>query len=168
MARNHADDSGLSGFLRGLGSLIDLVSSMDGIQDRIERSGELKGPGGARAVYGFSVKMGLPGSPVVERFGNVRDTRDGPVVDDVREPYADVLDEGNEILVVVEMPGVEPDAVRVEVRGDVLEVSGESGRVRYSREVLLPARADPTPVRFECRNGLVEIRLARVGGEDNR
>lgn len=153
-------EAGLGGMFKGLGSFFDLVSKMvEEGQEETTRTGEIEGLGGKlKGVYGFTVRVGLGGEPVIERFGNIQDTEAGPVVTETREPVADVLDEGEELLVIVELPGVEEQAIQVAVRGDVLEVSASNQGRRYYKEVLLPATVDSASLTTSYRNGILEIR----------
>ena len=55
-------------------------------EQQIERTGEFKVKGlgdKAHGVYGVSVRVGLGGEPHVERFGNIRTTKEGPEVVEV-------------------------------------------------------------------------------------
>ena len=76
-------DLGLGGLFKGIGNLMDLISDMaEKGESEVSRHGEfkVKGLDRARGVYGFSVRMGLGGTPTVEHFGNIRATDEGPVV----------------------------------------------------------------------------------------
>ena len=102
-------DLGMGGIFKGIGNLLDLVSELSAAGETItNRSGELKfGEGNElRGVYGFTVRSGIGGTPHVESFGNIRETTEGPVVDETREPLVDIFDEKTTILVVAELPGV--------------------------------------------------------------
>ncbi|KAB2867064.1 MAG: Hsp20/alpha crystallin family protein, partial [Bauldia sp.] len=132
-------------------------------ENQINRTGEFKVKGlgdKAHGVYGMSVRVGIGGEPHIERFGNIRTTAEGPEVVDVREPLIDVFDEGAEIVVVAELPGVSGDAIDIEVRGDVLALSS-SGERRYAKETLLPSPVDPGSLRRSFKNGLLELRLKK-------
>jgi len=126
-------DLGLGGIFKGLGDFIDLLSQMVAQgESEVSRTGEftVKGLGEkGRGVYGFTVRSGLGGIPRVERFGNIRSTEEGPVVAEVREPLVDVFDEGESILVVVELPGVAEEEITVEVMGDVLSLEAKGDGV---------------------------------------
>jgi len=156
-------DFGLGGLFKGIGNLTDLLSGMvEEGQTEFSRTGEfkIKGLDKARGVFGLNVRMGLEGIPAVEAFGNIRATEDGPVVAEEREPLVDVFDEGDVILVVAELPGVDQDDIHVEVNGDVLSLSTE-GDTKYAKEILLPSVAEATPTQTTYRNGVLEIRLAK-------
>ncbi|MBI4493349.1 MAG: Hsp20 family protein [Chloroflexi bacterium] len=154
---------GFGELFKGLGSFLDLLGQMaEEGKSEVSRSGEVHGPSGVRGVYGFSVKMGLGGAPTVERFGNIRSTERGPEVSEVREPLADVFDEGDHVLVVAELPGVVADAIKVEVKDDILSLSAEGRNRKYAKEILLPALVDPSSLRHSYQNGMLEVRLDKA------
>ena len=157
-------DFGLGGLFKGFGSLIDLISDMaEKGESEVSRHGEFKvnGLDQARGIYGFSVRMGLGGTPTVEHFGNIRATDEGPVVAEAREPLVDVFDEGEWILVVAELPGVEKDDIQIEVQDDILSLS-TAGRAKYVREILLPSFVVPATMETSYRNGILEVRLRKT------
>ncbi|MBI2919113.1 MAG: Hsp20 family protein [Chloroflexi bacterium] len=154
-------DVGLGGLFKGIGSLLDVVSRMEEAgKEQYSRSGEVDTAGG-KMVYGFSVRMGLGGKPVIEKFGNIQDTEAGPVATEVREPMVDVLDEGQEFVIVAELPGVEEKDIRLGVKGDSLQLDASTRDRKYHREVLLPAPVDAKSLRSAYRNGVLEVRLAK-------
>lgn len=154
---------GLGGLFKGLGSLFELASKMaEEGKEEYQRSGEVDIPGGkGKAVYGFSVRMGLGGKPVIERFGNVRESKHGPVVAEVREPLVDVLDEGERLVIIVELPGVDQKDIRIEVKEDILELTAEAAERKYSKEILLTSPVDAASLEWAYKNGVLEIRLTK-------
>ncbi len=158
-------DLGLGGIFKGMGDFFELISEMaERGESEVSRSGEftVKGLGDrAKGVYGFTVRTGLGGTPTVERFGNIRSTDEGPVVDAVREPMVDVFDEGESVLVVAELPGVAEDEIEVEVRDDVLSLEAKGDR-KYAKEVLLPYPVDVATLRKAYKNGVLELRLSKA------
>src|SRR5258708_4961825 len=107
---------------QGIESLIDLVSKMEEEgKEEERRDGEYTSPSGrVKATYGFSVKTGLGGRPTVERFGNVRKTPQGPIVEEERQPLVDVFDEKDHVLVIIELPGGEEEHIHTEVKGETV------------------------------------------------
>ncbi|NJL05258.1 MAG: Hsp20/alpha crystallin family protein [Chloroflexaceae bacterium] len=79
----------------------------------------------------------------------------------VREPLVDVFDEGEQIVVVAELPGVQMADIRVQINADVLALE-TTGERRYEKEILLPAAIDPTTIQQTYRNGILELRLLRL------
>jgi len=154
-------DIGLGGIFKGIGSLIDLAVELaeKAPKEEIVKEGQIGSDKGLKAVYGFSVKVGSGGRPIVQQFGNVREEAKGPVVDEVREPMVDTFDEGEFILVVAEMPGINESGAKYEVKGDILIVSGETGDRKYYKELLLPASVDEKKTSHSIKNGILEIKL---------
>jgi HSP20 family protein len=147
------------GLFKGLGNLIDLASKLS--EEGVEKKGEIRGlPKGARGVYGFSVRT-LAGKPVIETFGNIKETTKGPVVEEVREPIVDVFDEEDRILVIVELPGVSEEEIKIEVAGDILSLTASDRDRKYAKEILLPSKVKPQPVKSSYKNGILEITLEK-------
>jgi HSP20 family protein len=156
---------------RGLGNLLriatELAEQAQGGQSQAEvrRSGSCGIPKTLHAVYGVSVRVGPRGEPVVAPFGNVRrNARKEAVVEEAREPLADVLDEDDHFLVVVELPGVDESAVHWELGDGVhLTVSASARGRAYSRAIELTEPADPARALARYENGVLELRLAKEG-----
>lgn len=158
-------DIGFGSLFKGLGDFVGVLGKLvEAGEQHTHRTGEFKVKGlgeKGRGVYGVSVRVGIGGEPLVERFGNIRATTAGPEVVDVREPLIDVFDEEGEIVVAAELPGVTEDAIQVEVRDDVLAINS-SGDRRYAKEVLLPSAVDAASLRRSFKNGLLELRLKKA------
>jgi len=105
--------------------------------------------------------MGLGGKPVIEQFGNIKATERGAVVAEVREPIVDVFDEGEKLIVLTELPGVEENDVHFEVKDDIVSLFAEAKDRRYSKEILLPSPVDADSVESCYRNGILEIKLRK-------
>jgi HSP20 family protein len=161
-------DLGLGGIFKGIGNLIDLASELaEKAPDGIVKEGQIGDDKGVKAVYGFSVKVGGHGGPTIQQFGNVREEPEGPVVDDVREPMVDTFDEGDFILVVAEMPGINESDAKYEVKGDILIISGETNDRKYYKELLLPAAIDEEKTSHSSNNGILEIKLWKPKQNEN-
>ncbi len=171
-----AQKSGISGggFLEGITSLVTKLTELAEKGEQLQRSGALgTSDSGLKGVYGFNLRMGggapgqPSGTPRVEPFGNIRqDPRTGKaVVHPIREPLVDVFEEGPDVLVVAELPGVDREDISLELREDILTLYAEHGALKYHKEVLLPRRFTRRRMHTRCRNGVLEIRLA---GEEER
>ena len=158
-------DLGFGGLFKGLGDFIELLGDMVETGEEVRaRTGEfrVKGLGEkGRGVYGFSVRTGIGGVPQVERFGNIRSTEEGPVVAEVREPLVDIFDEGQEIVIVAELPGVSEEEIRIEIQDDIL-ILETTGERKYAKEILLPGAVETTAPQKTYRNGILELRLSAL------
>jgi HSP20 family protein len=158
---------GLGGIFKGLGSLLEMASELAQKAEKLQsetgegmRVGSIGSPKGLHAVYGVSMRVGLGGQPILEKFGNVREKAGkGPVVDEVREPIVDLLDEEGYYSVVAELPGMEESAVHWKLKDDILVISGESADRKYYKELLLPARVDESRISGAYKNGILELKL---------
>jgi HSP20 family protein len=161
---------GLGGIFKGLGDFLEMASNLAQKAETLQgekgegmRVGSFGSPKGLHAVYGVSVRVGAGGQPVVEHFGNLREKPGkGPVVDEVREPIADLLDEDDHFLVVAELPGMEESGVHWKIKDDILILSGESGDRKYYKELLLPSRIQEDRVSKAYKNGILELKLWKV------
>lgn len=153
------------GLFRGLGDVVTLVSKLaEAGEKHIERQGEfrVKGLGDqARGVYGFSIRSGIGDSgPRVEPFGNVHSSEDGLVVGDVLEPLVDVFDEGDELVITVELPGANSEDIRVRLEADMLKIEAHGER-QYAKDVLLPTPVTNRDLKRFYNNGVLEVRLRK-------
>jgi HSP20 family protein len=155
------------------GGLGNLISQLGRLAEQAEASGGEFTTGGEsqdgakkpfKAVYGFSVKSGLgTDKPKVEAFGNVHRDSDGKGVEvqEIREPMVDIFDETDRVLVVVEVPGIRSQDVKLEIHDDVLMLDAQRGENQYRKELLLPEAFSPGQMTYACHNGVLEIRLRK-------
>ncbi|NQT11545.1 MAG: Hsp20/alpha crystallin family protein [Planctomycetes bacterium] len=157
----------LGGVLGGLGGLIEKLGELAEAGEKLSQSGEFEDAGGKlRGVYGINVKTGLGDQGQqelkVEPFGNVRPQPAGkPPEEDAREPLVDIHEEKDHLLVLVELPGVDKENVTLELADDRLNLSAQRGKTSYRKEVTLPERFSEEDMRWECKNGILQIRFER-------
>ena len=114
-------------------------------------------------VYGYSMTIGPDGRPKVREFGNVKSpfssrgffTR--PLVSSEREPLADVTTTDKEVKVVVEMPGVSKENIKVSVYDNSLEVTTTGTDRKYHEVIEIPPETDIETVTSTYKNGILEI-----------
>ncbi len=160
----------LGGVFKGLSDLIDTVQKVAEKGETIRREGGIKGAGlppnasiggkDIRGVYGFSVRT-LGGKPIVEPFGNIKESPQGPVVEEVREPMVDVFDEKDHIRIIAEMPGVEKDDIHIDVKDEVVTLKAERGERKYKKDVALPSPVNTSTVTSAYKNGVMEIKMEK-------
>ncbi len=159
----------LGGILSGLGTLVEKLGELAETGEKLSQSGEFKDAAGRlRGVYGINVKTGLGDRGQqelkVEPFGNVhpkKPGKPGKPAEDVREPLVDVHEEEDHVLVLAEIPGASEDNVQVELAGDQLNIEAKRGETRYRKEVVLPESFAKDQMEWNCKNGILQIRLQR-------
>ena len=150
----------LGGLFRGLGNLIDLASKLE--KEGKEKKGEIKGlPKGLRGVYGLSIRT-LGNEPVMETFGNIRETAGESVVEEVSEPLVDIFDEGDHLVVIAELPGVSAEEIKVEVTGDIINLEAFGEERKYAKEILLPNTVTVESLTTAYKNGILKIRIEKA------
>ncbi len=93
-------------------------------------------------------------------------------------PAVDVLETEDDVLVLVDLPGVDPNKISVELSGNMLTVTGErpvpeaeSCRVAHTRErfsgtfrrsVPLPVPVNADDVEAEAVNGVLRVRMPKT------
>jgi HSP20 family protein len=154
---------GLGGLFKGIEKLVDLAGKLEE-KGGISKEGEINFDHikkGMKGVYGFTINTAGGGSPKVETFGNIKKTPEGPKVEEEREPITDIFDEQNEIVVIAEMPGIEEIDIKIDLKGDILEISAAGKSRKYHKELLLPEKAISENLVHKFTNGILEIRIKK-------
>ncbi len=114
-------------------------------------------------VYGYSMTVGPDGKPRIREFGNVKPSRLGfggfsrPEISGETEPLVDVTTTDNEVKVVVEMPGVSKDKIKINAYDNTLEVKSEDPQRKYHRTIQIPSETDIETAKSTYNNGILEI-----------
>jgi HSP20 family protein len=110
-----------------------------------------------------------------------RELGSGPRLDPV--PLADVYRRGGDVVVHVDMPGVDPASVRVTVEGSLLSIGAERSYApeptdqvllsersfgRFQRQFRLRDRVDAGNVRAVLDNGVLTVSLPVAGQESQQ
>lgn len=157
-------DFGLGGLFKGIEKLIDLAADLKEAGDEIKKEGEIDFSHlkkGMKGVYGFSIKTMTGGRPVVESFGNIKKTPKGPTVEEEREPLTDVFDEKEEVRVYAEIPGVNEEDIKLDLKGDILDILAKSGDRKYHKEILLPVKVKSETLISSYKNGILEVKIRK-------
>lgn len=101
-----------------------------------------------------------------------------------REPLVDVREEDDEVVVTMELPGVNKEDIRVNATENFVEVRADVRRERaeerghyfrrerfytgFYRRVELPYPVDPSTGKAKFENGILEIRLKKAVRERGR
>jgi len=127
----------------------------------------------------------------ISPLSNIRSRMDG-LLDDIDSdeytgpitatPPVDLIDLPQEIVVLVDLPGVSKDDVKLEGSSDMVEITAERTskydndehliRERapreYYRSIKLPANIDDAAARASFFNGVLEVHLPKIGIADKK
>jgi len=79
-----------------------------------------------------------------------------------REPIVDVFEDGDNVKVMAELPGVEENDVNLKIENNVLTISADTPARKYSKEVKLSTFIERDSVEFKLRNGILEVKLRKT------
>jgi HSP20 family protein len=125
-------------------------------------------------VYGYSMTIGPDGKPRVKEFGNVKSPIARgrgfykPMISSEREPLSDISVTDKEVKVVVEMPGVPKDKIKVNAYQDKVEIISQDPQRRFHETVDLPPEADIETARSTYNNGMLELVFQKKEGKGSR
>ncbi|WP_458745962.1 archaeal heat shock protein Hsp20 [Candidatus Nitrosocosmicus sp. T] len=123
-------------------------------------------------VYGYSMTIGPDGKPQVREFGNVRSLGEiGGIVKKIgqnigkssqisaeREPLVDVNTTDTEVKVVVEMPGIRKEDIKINTYDSQLEIAtSKDAQRKYHKNIELPEQAEIETARSVYNNGVLEV-----------
>jgi HSP20 family molecular chaperone IbpA len=75
--------------------------------------------------------------------------------------FVDVLDEGDHFLVLLELPGVNEEEIKLSAGGSKLTVAVDTAQRRCHEQVPLPAGVDAGRLSASYRNGILQVRLGK-------
>jgi len=122
-------------------------------------------------VYGYSMTIGPDGKPHISQFGNVKNFAggsneqelnltgmgSGPALTAEREPLADVNTTDREIKVIVEMPGVKKEEIKINATEGTVEITTTGSQRKYHKTIEIPLEGDIDSASSKYNNGILEI-----------
>ena len=122
-------------------------------------------------IYGYSMTIGPDGKPHISQFGNVKNLAggsnkqelnlagmgSGPALTAEREPLADLNTTEKEIKVIVEMPGIKKEDIKINATEGMVEIMTSGSQRKYHKSIEIPTEADIDSARSNYTNGILEI-----------
>jgi len=122
-------------------------------------------------VYGYSMTVGPDGKPHISQFGNVKNLAggsdkqelnligigSGPALTAEREPLADLNTTEREIKVILEIPGIKKEDIKINATEGVVEITTTGSQRRYHKTIEIPPEADIDSARSNYTNGILEV-----------
>jgi len=122
-------------------------------------------------VYGYSVKIGPDGKPTIREFGNMKPGltgEDGAPLNltERREPLVDVIEDGDTVKVLAELPGVEKRDIRLKATDHSLTINVDNPTRKYYKELEFPEEVDEKTAKSTYTNGVLEIVFSKKRRDD--
>jgi len=119
------------------------------------------------------------GKPHVREFGNVKAGKDiagqqyldidKPQISAEREPLSDVTTTEKEVKVVLEMPGIKKQDIKINAYDEKVEIkTAETAQRKYHKIIDLPKQADLETARSTYNNGILEVTFDKKKEEQTK
>lgn len=118
---------------------------------------------------------------ILDAFSDMFSNRWAVPVESDWNPAVDIIENDKDILVRMDVPGMDNKNVHVEIDNGSLVIRGERKYEKehkeenylcverrygqFSRSFRLPEYIDQSHIKAECKNGLLEVRLAKQPGK---
>jgi HSP20 family protein len=117
-------------------------------------------------VYGYSVKIGPDGKPIVREFGNMKPDFSGeskkPLnLQEAREPLIDIIEEPTQIKIIAELPGVEKDEIDLFVTSNNIKINVTNPEKKYYKELEFPYEVEEDTAKSTYKNGVLETTIKK-------
>lgn len=80
--------------------------------------------------------------------------------ENIQEPSCDIFEEAEEILILIELPGVSQDDISIKQEGKDLLVKANHQTGRYEKKIRVPEKATGMPS-YSFKNGILRIQLKK-------
>ncbi|MFQ5795144.1 MAG: Hsp20/alpha crystallin family protein [Candidatus Bipolaricaulia bacterium] len=144
------------GIFKGINDLADLAAELaekgevvrEGAFDFEDRKGR----------FGFAMKTGVADD--TEFRVRTSERKKTGKREEIREPLIDMFEEEDETVIYVELPGVEQQDIKTELKQGRLHIEAEHRGIKYKKEIELSERAKGEPS-YEYKNGILKVRFAQ-------
>ena len=163
------DFEGMSREINSMFNVFNDISSnapKDLIGEYENQQGYGKRRGAGPIVYGYSMAIGPDGKTYAREFGNVKSNAarnikqylGNPSISSEGDIVYDVNTTDREVKVVMEMPGIKEEDIKINEYDDKVEIkTADSSQRKYYKIVSLPKEADTETTRFTYNNGILEV-----------
>jgi HSP20 family protein len=150
----------LEELFKEVGGLVRFLQQAGDQGLEINRRGRLDevAPDRAAGMYDFHLRFGTLTGPGTGRQGPKPSVTMPPV--QVEPPY-DLFDEPQEVVIIVQVPGVSASDVHLEAQGHDLVLDANNGERQFARRIPLPMVADLDKASISLTNGVLEIRIQK-------
>ena len=115
--------------------------------------------------YGYTMTMGPDGKPVVREFGTglpqTGFTIEEPTTMETLS-QVDVDRENGRVRLLVEMPGVAKESIKIKVTENRVRISAGNETKDYDTDIPLDAEVDPSSAKATYNNGVLDLTFKLV------
>ena len=154
---------GLGKIIPGFGELVKGLEKSEPFQKRLEAANaEIERRIGKAPPLRSA---GGTGRSIIPARTNLKASRstlgeESPVPAPQRDVITDMFDEGENLVIIAELPGVNDKDIKIEVKGDRLVLFAMSQGRQYHKDIVLPCTVKKKPS-LTCKNGILKISLEK-------
>jgi HSP20 family protein len=154
---------GLDEVIPGFGELVKGLEKSEAFQKRLEAANA-------------EIERRMGKAPPLRRAGGTRRStipartnlkvsrttlgEESPVPAPQRDVITDMFDEGDNLVIIAELPGVNEKDIEIEVKGDRLVLFARSQGRQYHKDIVLPRTVKEKPS-LTYKNGILKISLEK-------
>jgi HSP20 family protein len=116
--------------------------------------------------YGYSMRMGPDGQPIINEWGTELPERSNPFIQQEYLPehqdplyQIDVNKENKTVRIIVEMPGFTKDNIHITGTENNLKLTATNGTRQLDTDIPIKAKVDPNTAKATYKNGVLDITL---------
>jgi HSP20 family molecular chaperone IbpA len=76
-----------------------------------------------------------------------------------REPYTDIIKDEDNIIVTIELPGMDKKEIKINTTNKKLEIRAENKNKKYYKSITFKEDIDPENTKATYNNGVLEIKI---------
>jgi HSP20 family protein len=160
------DDIGIGSIFKGLDKFINIVGDMlENEKNEIDIKGIINDPEKSKKIvgkYGVNIKIGgenLRGINDISTLGKIKNNLSR---EKYLEPVTDVFDEDDKVVIVVELPGVAEEDIKVELEDDILKIEAKGNSNVYVKNVKLPFIPTTKLVTSQLNNSIYSVIISKT------
>jgi HSP20 family protein len=119
-------------------------------------------------VYGFTLKRGEDGNPLLEEFGNVKREDGKTIITESREPLIDVVMEEDQVIITAELPGVQKEDVKVRSPDKHTVIISVQGQNAFYKNIHFDETLRPGTAKAQFKNGVLEVKIVYLPNKDEK
>ena len=154
---------GLGEVIPGFGELVKGLEKSEAFQERLEAANaEIerrmgKAPPSSRVV---GTRRSIIPPRTNLKVSRTTLGKESPAPAPQKDVIADMFDEGDRLMVIAELPGIDEKDIEIEVKGDRLVLFARSQGRQYHKDIVLPCTVKEKPS-LTYKNGILKISLEK-------
>ncbi len=115
-------------------------------------------------IQGYKITTNPDGKTKITRFGNKLSEKIKPNLQTINElkPLLDIIQTKKEVMVVIELPGVNKTDINITVSNKKLLISAKKPNTLFSKKIDLPIKIDKNKSTAVYKNGVLAITLPKI------